>query len=97
MKAKVTNATLPDAPAPGGGIPPANLGKISVSLQSEADHLAQIPESALRQVGEGITRAYLSQLNRYALENGLISQEEYQKMEVGIRGGGATGYAPPNP
>lgn len=32
-----------------------------------------------------ITQAYLLRLNRYALENGLISDEIYRKMEVSLR------------
>jgi len=88
MENVVPNALGPGTPGGAVGIPVSDLGKISVFSKTEADSLAQVPEAALRQVGEGITQAYLSRLNRYALERGLISTEEYQKMEVRLRGQG---------
>ena len=45
----------------------------------------QAAEEARRELGRGITQAYLCRLNRYALEAGLITDEIYRKMEVSIR------------
>lgn len=72
-------------PAPNKGIEPSVLEKISVSPKTEAENLAQIPEVARQQLEQGMTQVYLSKLNRYALENGLISPDVYRKMEIGFR------------
>ena len=51
----------------------------------EAIHLAQTSEEGRKVMEQGITQAILLRLNRYALENGLITEEIYRKMEVSIR------------
>ena len=51
----------------------------------EALHLAQTSEEGRKVMEQGITQAILLRLNRYALENGLITEEIYRKMEVSIR------------
>ena len=51
----------------------------------EAIHLAQTLEEGRKVMEQGITQAILLRLNRYALENGLITEEIYRKMEVSIR------------
>lgn len=86
MKKHIPSAVLSNTPAPNEGIEPPISEKISVSSKTtEADSLAQLPEAAQRQLRQGITQAYLSQLNRYALENGLISPEMYRKMEISFK------------
>lgn len=71
--------------APNESIVPPISEKISVPQKVEADHLAQLPEAARQQLRQGINQAYLSRLNQYALENGLISLEMYRKMEVSFK------------
>ena len=51
----------------------------------EAICLAQTSEEGREVMERGITQAILLRLNRYALENGLITEEIYRKMEVSIR------------
>ena len=51
----------------------------------EAIRLAQTSEEGRKVMEQGITQAILLRLNRYALENGLITEEIYRKMEVSIR------------
>lgn len=85
MKKYLPGAVLSNTPAPNEGIDPPISEKISVSSKTEADSLAQLPETAQQQLRQGITQAYLSQLNRYALENGLISPEMYRKMEINFK------------
>ena len=47
--------------------------------------MAQTSEEGRKIMERGITQAILLRLNRYALENGLITDEIYRKMEVSIR------------
>lgn len=47
--------------------------------------MAQTSEEGRKVMEQGITQAILLRLNRYALENGLITEEIYRKMEVSIR------------
>lgn len=51
----------------------------------EAIRLAQTSDEGRKVMEQGITQAILLRLNRYALENGLITEEIYRKMEVSIR------------
>lgn len=47
--------------------------------------MAQTSDEGRKVMEQGITQAILLRLNRYALENGLITEEIYRKMEVSIR------------
>ena len=47
--------------------------------------LAQPSNEGRKAMEKGITQAILLRLNRYALENGLIENEIYRKMEISIR------------
>lgn len=85
MKKNAPKVTPVNNLVPNEGIAPPISEKISVSQKVEADHLTQLPEAARQQLGQGITQAYLSRLNQYALENGLISPEMYRKMEVSFK------------
>ena len=85
MKKNVPEASHVNTLSPNEGIVPPISEKISVSQKAEAEHLTQLPEEARQQLGQGITQAYLSRLNQYALENGLISPEMYRKMEVNFK------------
>lgn len=38
-----------------------------------------------KRMEQGVMLAYLLQLNRYALEKELITEDIYRKMEIGIR------------
>lgn len=51
----------------------------------EAIRLAQTSDEGRKVMEQGITQAILLRLNRYALENGLITEDIYRKMEVSIR------------
>lgn len=85
MKKKAPKVSQVNSLAPNEGIAPPISEKISVSQKAEAEYLTQLPEDARQKLGQGITQAYLSRLNRYALENGLISPEMYRKMEVSFK------------
>lgn len=47
--------------------------------------MASTKEGVRHELERGITQAKLLRLNRYALENDLISEDMFHKMEISIR------------
>lgn len=66
----------------GEGIAPSDLEKISVFSNAEAERLLELPKELRRQLERSVNMACLQGLNRYAVEQNLISREMYQKMET---------------
>ena len=46
--------------------------------------MAQSPSEGRRRMEQGVMLAYLLRLNRYALNNELITEEIYRKMEISM-------------